>query len=624
MELLIGSSRCILLLVISVLGQDNSGQIENPQDVSWAGVETQGRRYPDRSDQYVRTYGGQPQSNVTPVKSEADLRPVARSGQSDQQLPWSNTSLAYNDQDPGAIFRQFGKQIEELANPPPPSTTTAKPETTTIRKPGITPARDPFDDPNRYIAPQIQDITQGVRYVNGIPYRETTNIKDRYGNRYDPRSHSIPGQYDPNNDPRFSDPNFLDPRNLPKYDTNLQQLPKDRYDTKYRYYERFPDRQRDKLRDPSYDPRWDTKEPHANGVLGGWLPELQGECRPGCENLERDVTVNTNYGRVNGFYVYLYDGPRVPLYERPGRAHTDKVKKKVSVFLGIPYAMPPTGDARLMPPRPHRGWQTYDAVDWAPVCPQPIKYVGATKNSPVMDEDCLYLNVFTPEHTSSVPQLFPVMIYLHGGHFQRGSANEFPGHQLAANGQVVVVAINYRLGALGFLSTGDHHAPGNYGLLDMALAIKWVYDNAYAFQGDRDKITLFGPDAGAAAAGILAVMPKTRSMVRRVIAISGSPMADWAVFNDKFRAMNVSRVYGERVGCTIDSSWELVDCIKKGRQFHELTNLEFKPEIGTWPWAPVVQKNISVPEDGWNVEWKSVDFMGKYLTFTVYFLVTFI
>ena len=171
---------------------------------------------------------------------------------------------------------------------------------------------------------------------------------------------------------------------------------------------------------------------------------------------------------------------------------------------------------------------------------------------------------------------------------------------------------NFRLGALGFLSTGDHHAPGNYGLLDMALAIKWVYDNADAFQGDRNKITLFGPDAGAAAAGILAVMPKTRAMVRRVIAISGSPLADWAVFNDKFRAMNVSRVYGERIGCTVDqfSSWELVDCIKTGKQFHELSNIEFKPEIGTWPWAPVVQKNISVPEDGFQVEWKSDDFMG--------------
>lgn len=117
-------------------------------------------------------------------------------------------------------------------------------------------------------------------------------------------------------------------------------------------------------------------------------------------------------------------------------------------------------------------------------------------------------------------------------------------------------------------------------------------------------------------------------MVRRVIAISGSPLADWAAINDKFRAMNTSMVYGERIGCTIDNSWKLVDCIRRGRSFAELTNVEFKPEIGTWPWAPVVQvtrtpsiqrtqklsillqKNISVPEDEWYEEWTSDDFMA--------------
>ena len=78
-------------------------------------------------------------------------------------------------------------------------------------------------------------------------------------------------------------------------------------------------------------------------------------------------------------------------------------------------------------------------------------------------------------------------------------------------------------------------------------------------------------------------------MVRRVIAMSGSPLADWAAINDKFRAMNTSQVFGERVGCTIDNSWKLVDCVRRGRSAAELTNIEFKPEIGTWPWAPVVQ-----------------------------------
>ena len=91
---------------------------------------------------------------------------------------------------------------------------------------------------------------------------------------------------------------------------------------------------------------------------------------------------------------------------------------------------------------------------------------------------------------SGQSQLFPVMFYIHDGEFMHGSGNEFPGQQLAAWGQLVVVTINYRLGALGFLSTGDHHSPGNYGLLDQAMALKWVYDNVNSFQGDREKITV--------------------------------------------------------------------------------------------------------------------------------------
>ena len=131
----------------------------------------------------------------------------------------------------------------------------------------------------------------------------------------------------------------------------------------------------------------------------------------------------------------------------------------------------------------------------------------------------------------------------------------------------------------------------------------------------RKLICRFGPGAGAASGGLLAIMPRSRSMVRRVAAVSGSPFAgnaifktkhkfllyqsillmywsyclDWAAINDKFRAMNNSMVYGERIGCTIESSWKLVDCVRKGRSFGELANIEFKPEIGTWPWAPVVQ-----------------------------------
>lgn len=127
------------------------------------------------------------------------------------------------------------------------------------------------------------------------------------------------------------------------------------------------------------------------------------------------------------------------------------------------------------------------------------------------------------------------MFYIHGGEFSHGASNLFPAHILAAFYDVVVVSINYRLGALGksikkymsgnkvlhiskklicpivclgFLSTGDENSPGNYGILDQAMALRWVHDNIISFNGDPDAITLFGPGAGAASAGLLMIAPK--------------------------------------------------------------------------------------------------------------------
>lgn len=169
------------------------------------------------------------------------------------------------------------------------------------------------------------------------------------------------------------------------------------------------------------------------------------------------------------------------------------------------------------------------------------------------------------------------MVYIHGGEFVRGASNLFQGHMLASFYDVVVVTLNYRLGALGFLSTADENSPGNYGILDQAMALKWVHDNIEFFNGDRDSITLFGPGAGGASAGLLMVAPQTRNLVKRVIAQSGSALADWAFIQDKYRAQNTSRVLGQVLGCSIDSSWKLVNCLRTGRSFYELGNAEFSP-----------------------------------------------
>lgn len=341
--------------------------------------------------------------------------------------------------------------------------------------------------------------------------------------------------------------------------------------------------------------------------MGGWREDLQGKMRPDSQYLERDVSVTTNYGPVQGFKVYLYDDPNPKSLYRPWENQVEKVTKEVHSFLGIPYALPPTHEGRFKPPRPHRGWQLLQAVDFGPACPQPVIYVGATKGIRDMDEDCLYLNIYSPNTKAGVPQKYPVMIYIHGGHFAKGASNIFPGHIMAAFYDVVVVTINYRLGALGFLSTADENSPGNYGILDQSMAIKWVHDNIEYFNGDRNSITLFGPGSGAASAGLLMVAPLTRNIVTKVIAQSGSSLADWALTVDMYRAQNTSRVFGQQVGCSIDTSWKLLQCLRLARNAYEIGNAEFPPEIGFFPWAPVLDFNITYPGEDWYEGWRERD-----------------
>lgn len=344
------------------------------------------------------------------------------------------------------------------------------------------------------------------------------------------------------------------------------------------------------------------------GVLGGWREDLQGRERRDSRQLKRDVFVDTNFGQVQGFKVYMYDNPDPESGYRPWLTPVERIQGEVSVFLGIPYARPPVLDGRFKPPRQHPGWNLMLAVDWGPACPQPVRFTGATKGIRDMDEDCLYLNIFSPKTDGGATgQSYPVMVYIHGGQYQFGASNLFPAHMLAAFYDVVVVSLNYRLGALGFLSTGDENSPGNYGILDQAMALRWIHENIGSFNGDRDSITLFGPGAGAASAGLLAIAPSTRDLVTRIIAQSGSALADWAMIEDTFRVQNTSIVYGRLLGCPIDSSWKLVDCLRRGRSFYELGNAEFQPQVGFFPWGPVLENNFTFPGDDLYVGWRQQD-----------------
>lgn len=167
------------------------------------------------------------------------------------------------------------------------------------------------------------------------------------------------------------------------------------------------------------------------------------------------------------------------------------------------------------------------------------------------------------------------MIYIHGGHFDHGSGNIFPGHMLSATQEVVVVTFNYRLGILGFLATSDNSSAGNYGLFDQMQAINFVRTVIVNFNGDPNQITLFGPDAGAASAGILALSPLTRRYIKRVIAQSGAAVAEWATIKDPLYMRNNTVIAARAFGCSTRSTYILVECLKS-RSATDFTTTEIK------------------------------------------------
>jgi para-nitrobenzyl esterase len=204
-----------------------------------------------------------------------------------------------------------------------------------------------------------------------------------------------------------------------------------------------------------------------------------------------------------------------------------KADAKTRAFLGIPYAGPPTGVNRWKPPLPVTPWTTpRDARTPAKVCPQIT--VGGSTIDTRSDEDCLTLNVWTPEPAAA--KALPVMVWIHGGAFLFGSGAEtfYDGSTLVSAGNLVVVTINYRIGALGFLShpaltkeSADHATSGNYGFEDQQAALRWVKDNIGAFGGDPGQVTIFGESAGGYSVCSHLVAPGSKGLFQRAISESG-------------------------------------------------------------------------------------------------------
>jgi len=240
--------------------------------------------------------------------------------------------------------------------------------------------------------------------------------------------------------------------------------------------------------------------------------------------------------------------------------------KNIYAFLGIPYASPPTGELRFTTPRPVQHW---DGVRTATMegssCPQMTdperKYEGS--------EDCLYLNVYTtmiPNTTDVDTSYRDVIVVLHDGVFaHRAGDIAHYGPDYLLDHDVVMVTCNYRLGALGFLATGDEFASGNYGLKDQVDALRWVRRNIISFSGNPNSVTLFGAGAGAASVHFHMLSGISRGLFHRAISQSGTALSPWATVRATIARERAFKL-GSLLGCrkkALENTEQLMKCIRR-------------------------------------------------------------
>lgn len=258
-------------------------------------------------------------------------------------------------------------------------------------------------------------------------------------------------------------------------------------------------------------------------------------------------------------------------------------------FLGIRYGQPPIGEQRFRPALPVREpWEgEYNAKKYGHQCPQ----VPVITNRYTGNEDCLFLNIYFKNYPKENEMHFRVMFWIHGGAFKGGGGN-FPitGAGYLVKEDVMVITINYRVGPLGFLAVNEM-APGNAGLHDQILALKWVQANIADFGGDPNQVTIFGQSAGAVSVDTLVLSPAARGLFNKAIAQSGSILNPWAMApNPKEHAF----MLGNSLGYNGSSSKELVeflrnqsasDIILKSLQMHvpdeerNLMDINFTPVV---------------------------------------------
>ncbi|KAF5304384.1 hypothetical protein FQA39_LY09763 [Lamprigera yunnana] len=226
-------------------------------------------------------------------------------------------------------------------------------------------------------------------------------------------------------------------------------------------------------------------------------------------------------------------------------------------FEGIPYAKPPIGELRFQEPEPMGAWNGIFLANKLHICMQYTHYRDESGAPIVGNEDCLYLNIYIPKVNKE--KLMDVIVFIHGGAFMFGSGGSY-GPLTLLDQEIVYVTLNYRLGPLGFLSTEDHVVPGNNGLKDQLLALKWIKNNIVYFGGNPDSITLTGMSAGGASAQLHAFSTLSKGLFHRGISQSGCALNPWVMAE---KSLEKSQKLAAHLGCPTTSTTNLIRCLKK-------------------------------------------------------------
>nr|UYG55612.1 esterase 3 [Geocoris pallidipennis] len=252
--------------------------------------------------------------------------------------------------------------------------------------------------------------------------------------------------------------------------------------------------------------------------------------------LEEDPEVDTPLGKLSGHW----------LESRSGRRYM--------AFSGIPYAKPPVGKLRFQPPEAVGKWKgVRDAKKNGPYCLQYDSFLPR-KNPVLGEEDCLYLNVYT----HNISRRAPVLVFIHGGAFFMGNGDMVKPTFLMDE-EVVIVNVNYRLGIMGFLSFETKEMPGNMGLKDQSMALRWVKENIGSFGGDPDKVTILGPSAGGASIYHHFISPLSKGLFHRGLSSSGSSYNPWALSPPGLARSNAEKLMA-LIGCPTEPK-EAMPCL---------------------------------------------------------------